>query len=131
MDYIERTKREKILDDALLGFMRGTEAVHSLPSYLITMPDERDWDKTVGRTKLKKVIETLTIAAESAAYIYAAANGVPAFFAPAITNFVDGLGYFIDKAQESDLMEPGDKINWEKGAFWEDVFHTLYHDHAL
>lgn len=131
----KRTIKEKILDDALLGFIRGTEAVHSLPSYLVTLSDQRDQDETVGRTKFKKIpykiIESLTIAGEIVAYAYAASNGVPACLAPLFTNYFDVLGYFNDKIEEDRIREPGEEINWKEGAFWEQMFEGLYRDNSL
>ncbi len=126
----KRTLKEKILDDALLGFIRGTEAVHSLPSYLATLPEQRDSDIKAGRTKSNKItykiVESLAIVGEIAAYAYAASNGIGAWRVPAATNTFDVMGYLTFKRDEIELNKPGKKIHLKGRALWEKVFDGLY-----
>jgi hypothetical protein len=122
---------EKIPDDALLGFIRGTEAVHSLPSYLATLPEQRDSDRKVGRTKSNKIpykiIESLTIAGEITAYVYAASNGLEDVWRiPLIMNTFDVCGYLVLKRDEIELKKPREKIHLKGRAFWERVLDGLY-----
>lgn len=144
MSSFERTRKEEILHDSLVGLIRGTQAVHSLPSYLVTIPDRREWDESVGRTRLEKIVKVLTIAGETATYGFLGIKGIPAYIAPAITNGLDILGYFIDKVAQWDLAssafrpfnwpldEPKwDKVYWGMGAGWESWLPGFYDDLPL
>ncbi len=138
MALIERSGIRKYMDDAIVGFVRGTQYIHSLPSSLVTIEGKREWDDTVGRTKLEKVAKIATIAGESIVYGLLAKEGVPAFLLPAVTNGIDVVGYAVDKFAQADNIDQfdsqypystkQDRVYWDEGAAWERVLFTLYND---
>jgi len=114
-----RNRLETWVADILVGFKRGVQYVHSIPSSLNTIPEKRDWDNEIGRTNIEKVSKSLTILGGMALYGYLASEGHNWWILPAATNVWDFMHYFASPI--------GGKTEglWEN----EDWFtQSLYHD---
>ncbi len=131
MGLTKQTLKGKILDDTLVGLIRGTEIVHSLPSYLISRQDNKEWDHIIGRTKLEKIVKALTVAGEAYLYYWLAQNGTPAHYIPATTNIFDAFWYGMEKLIQATGPATGNnpdkKIDWKRGALFEDNLPSVYH----
>lgn len=127
----KRTLKERILGDTLVGLIRGTEIVHSLPSYLLTIHDNKEWDQLIGRTKLEKIVKYLTVAGEAYIYYWLAQNGIQAHYIPGTTNAFDAFWYGMDKGVQAAFNDPGEKVDLKRGALFEDGLHSVYHDLPL
>lgn len=128
----ESSKDKKILRDVLLGLLRGTQIVHSLPSYLISLHDQNESDKLFGATKLEKIVRGCTAALQAFTYYYLARKGIPAYILPTATNGVDIAAYLFNIADQNELVNSTppkqSKVYWDTGGFWEQIFHQTYHD---
>ncbi len=122
--------------EVITGIVRGTEAVHSLPSYLTTdgaLFSEHNEDHK--RNRLEKIVEGVTVIAEAAGYYMLAQKGLYAL--PIMTNLVDTVVYFADKLHQHDDCgnpfrgSPSDRVIWGTGGFWSDLIPSLYGDELL
>ena len=120
------------------GVIRGTQALHTLPSFLVTLSERET--QNIGRTTLENILGTLTFAAELSGYLYLQNNYPSLYLVPAVTNTLDSCGYFLDKLRQgivdNDSLWFGPpvptgfdfkQIDWTSGAGFESFFPSLYH----
>ncbi|MBU2633860.1 MAG: hypothetical protein KJ674_01300 [Nanoarchaeota archaeon] len=115
-----RSRLETWISDIFVGFKRGTQYVHSIPSSLNTIPEKREWDREIDRTNIEKISKTLTILGETALYGYLASEGNLWWILPIFTNIVDFMGYVGSHVVTGEIY-----------GLWEDegwFTQSLYHD---
>lgn len=129
---------QQIIEAIKTGTARGTQTLHTLPSLLITLLKKRT-NQNVYKSNLEFIIGSITVSAELLAYNYLARKGIPAYWLPLATNFLDIGGYIKDKIDQGFSDDTPDwapvfyfefdlgKIDWRLGASFERWFHSFYH----
>ena len=95
-------------DQILTGILKGTLLLHAIPSGSSTViSDIKEKDPEMKSSPLEKISMGITTLAEGVGYYGLAKIGIPAYYLPALTNFIDLIGrgtfarYFVRKGEET------------------------------